>query len=338
MGKYKYIKCIGMDLDGTLYWLNLIQDYVDKYFPQYSTSNLKSYQQSVSLWRYYKKRIDDVLDEAKRLGITPDANEMAALQTILFPDGQDEVVRKKVMEENSSLFLGLNESDWINYKRYEEPRLMIEEGLKHAMHNLDMFYERRDAALEADGKLDNGLIPYDEIYREENMLPFAKENLIALYKEFGERLFGLSAHNGKTDTTGRELDAKQQAIGKICPGMVVHGLRFHDKEHDPQSDVRRGRALKSNAFRRILGLNPWDPIYGCVSPDDSLFVNGEIYSNGGIPVHIVPYVIPAIPTDRIVNPDGYAMARSIRPESLYREFDAMHLDGPEDKVLRKRGL
>lgn len=333
MAKYEYIKGLGVDVDGTIFFLNSIQYYVNKYYPQYSTKNLVSYQRSVALWLKYQKKIHDMLDEAEKFNLKPDLTE---LRTIMFPDGQDDVIKEIVREKNSSVILGLSGKEWQRYKLYIEPGLMVDEGLKGAQHNLDMFYERRDATLEADGKKDNGIIPYDQIYSDKNWLPYAKENLRDLYNDFGERIFMLSAHNGKNDNEGRELQAKKDEIQRICPGIEVYGLRFHDTEHDEQSDERRPRALKSNAIRRIFDINPWNSITGYVIPDDSPFVNNEIYDNGGIPVHIVPYTVPATPLEKIINPNGYAMARSIRPESLYREFDELHLDGPGNKVLRKK--
>ena len=253
----------------------------------------------------------------------------------MFPDGQDEVVRESVREKNASVILGLSENEWKHYKRYIEPALMVDEGLEGAKHNLDMFYERRDATLEADGKKDNGLIPYDEIYSDKNWLPYAKDNLQALYRDFGERLFMLTAHNGKNDLEGRELQAKIDEMQRICPGLKVYGLRFHDSEYDISSDERRPRAWKSNSIRRIFGIESWKAIEGFVVPDDSPFVNDEIYNAGGVPVKVVPYTEPAISLDKIDNSKNYAMVRSIRPESLYREFSELHLDEPE-KVLRKK--
>ena len=332
MEKFEYIKGIGVDIDGTVFFLNLIQDYVNKFFPQYSTKNLVSYKRSVTLWLKYQKKIHGILEEAERLGIEPDLSE---LYTIMFPDGQDEVVRESVREKNASVILGLSEEEWRHYKLYIEPGLMVDEGLKGAQHNLDMFYERRDSVLEADGKKDDGLIPYDKIYSDKNWLPYAKENLKVLYNDFGERLFMLSAHNGKSASEGREIQAKIEEIQRVCPGLKVYGLRFHDSEYDINSDERRSRALKSNAIRKIFGIDSWKPIEGFVVPDDAPFVNDEIYEAGGVPVHVVPYTEPSIPFGKIVNPNNYAMVRSIRPESLYREFTELHLDEPA-KALRKK--
>ena len=56
MAKFEYIKGIGVDIDGTVFYLNLIQDYVNKFFPQYSTKNLVAYQRSVTLWIKYRKK------------------------------------------------------------------------------------------------------------------------------------------------------------------------------------------------------------------------------------------------------------------------------------------
>jgi hypothetical protein len=295
------------------------------YFPTYSQKNLKDRQRNLALWISYKKYLEGKIEYARNLGIAPDIPEF---RSIMYPEGQDDVIRNKVRQSYESLV------DNKGYKLYDEPILMVAASIRAAEHQLKMFYELRDATLEADGKKPNGLIPYEKIYIDENLLPYARENLIGLYKLFGSLVVGLSAHNGIDDMTGREIEAKIQGMKSIIKEIEVYGTRFHATEHDVSSDEKRDRALKTGAMRRISGLDPWDPLTGHVLLDDSLFNSDDIYNEEGIPIYIAPISLTKEQA-MALNRNNYAMARSIQPESILREFDRLHLNESEDKVKRK---
>ena len=242
-----------------------------------------------------------------------------------FPQFSTEILRLK--EGNLLLWKKCLELALLEINKAKREEREPELFLPFPVGKNDIIREVRDATLEADGKKSNGVIPYDEIYSEENWMPYAKENINDLYKVFGsERLCCLTAHNGLDDTHGREFDAKVDAVHRMNPNIKVYGLRFHPYEHKDDGK-RRPRNLKSSAIRRIEQITDDDPIKLIVCPDDSSFNNKDIYDNGGIPVFINHIGAP--------NERGYAMAKSIRAESLFREFDALHLNGPRNQVLRK---
>ena len=306
MAQYENIRRIYMDLDDVLFDSSPhIQYYVSKSFPQFSTEILRLKEGNLLLWQKCLELAMLEIEKAKREEREPEL-------FLPFPVGKNDVIREVE-----------NHSDDYDTKPFVE----LGHYIKLAKHDLDMFFEDRDAALEADGKLDNGVIPYDEIYSEKNWMPYARENMNDLYNIFGsERLYCLTAHNGINDTSGREFEAKVEAVHKINPNIKVFGIRFHATEHK-NDGKRRPRNLKSDAIRRIEGINDDDPIKYIVAPDDSSFNNRDIYDNGGIPIFINHIGAP--------NEKGYAMAKSIRAESLFREFNALHINGPRNQILRK---
>ena len=306
MAQYENIRRIYMDLDDVVFNSSpCIQHHVEKNFPQFSTNKLRLKEGNLLLWQKCLELAMLEIEKAKREEREPEL-------FLPFPIGKNDVIR--VVE---------NHNDDYDIK----PLVELGKFIDLAKKDLDMFFEERDATLEADGKLENGVIPYDEIYSEKNWMPYAKENMNDLYNVFGsERLVCLTAHNGIDDTHGREYEAKVDAIHRMNPNIKVYGLRFHPYEHRDDGK-RRPRALKSAAIRRIEGINDDDGLKLIVCPDDSAFNNKDIYLNGGIPVFINHIGAP--------NERGYAMAKSIRAESLFREFDALHLNGPRNQVLRK---
>ena len=305
MAKYENIRRIYLDLDDVVFNSSpVIQYYVSKQFPQFSTEQLRLKEGNLLLWRKCLELATLEIEKAKREGREPEL-------FLPFRVGANDIIREVE-----------NTNDDYDIK----PIVELGKYISLAKHDLDMYFEKRDATLEADGKLANGVIPYEEIYSEKNWMPYAKENINDLYNVFGERLCCLTAHNGIDDTHGREYEAKADAIHKMNPNIKVYGLRFHPYEHRDDGK-RRPRNLKSSAIRRIEKINEDDPIKLIVCPDDSSFNNNDIYDNGGIPIFINHIGAE--------NTKGYAMAESIRAESLFREFDALGLDGPKKQVARK---
>lgn len=306
MAQYENIQRIYMDLDDVVFNSSpVIQYYVAKNFPQFSSEVLKLKEGNLLLWKNCLDCAVNEIEKAKREGREPEI-------FLPFPIGKNDIIR-----------------EYDNHIDDYDVRPIVELGkyIRLANHDLDMFFEERDTTLEADGKLEKGVIPYDEIYSEKNWMPYARENLNDLYNVFGsERLVCLTAHNGIDDTHGREYEAKVEAIHQINPNIKVYGLRFHPYEHKDDGK-RRPRNLKSSAIRKIEGIDEDDPIKLIVCPDDSSFNNRDIYDNGGIPIFINHIGAQ--------NERGYAMAKSIRAESLFREFDALHINGPRNQVLRK---
>ena len=305
MAKYENIRRIVMDLDDVVFNSSPeIQRHVSKNYPEYSTDVLRLKEGSLLLWQKCLELATLEIEKANREEREPEIY-------LPFPLGKNDIIRE-IEKHNDEYDIG--------------PSVLLTHYIKLAKHDLDMYFELRDAALEADGKLEKGVIPYDEIYSEKHWMPYARENMNDLYKVFGSRLVCLTAHNGIDDTHGREFEAKVEAVRKINPNIKVYGLRFHPYEHKDDGK-RRLRNLKSGAIRKIEGISEDDPIKLIVCPDDSAFNNKDIYENGGIPIFINHIGAP--------NERGYAMAKSIRAESLFREFDALHLDGPRNQVLRK---
>ena len=340
--KYKYIKKIWLDIDDTIFDSSpLIQKYVDIFYPLYSQANLLVKQRNLALWKYYYEHMEGLLAEAKRLGITPD---MSIFNRVIYPQGQDDIIRTAVRQKYESIV------DDKDFKVYREPLLIIGQSVQDAQKDLDWFYELRTACLEADGKKEKGDIPYEYIYREENLLPYAKENLIELYRIFGSLIACLTAHNGIDDTHGREFEAKVEAIKRIVKGIDVRGIRFKPEEFDIHNTEIRERSFKSKVMRAEFDLEPDEPITGQVGADDSLFNNNDVYREGGVPIWIIPKNIGSRNDALLLNRANYtanmdendlksyyAMARSIRAESLIREFSELHLDETDaDKVLRKK--
>ena len=306
MAQYENIRRIYLDLDDVVFNSSpVIQQHVGKNFPQFSTEQLRLKEGNLLLWEKCLQLAMLEIEKARRENREPEL-------FLPFPVGKNDIIRE--VESHSDDY---------------DIRPIVELGkfISLAKHDLDMYFEDRDTTLEADGKLDNGVIPYEEIYSEKNWMPYAKENINDLYNVFGsERLVCLTAHNGVDDTHGREYEAKVDAIHKMNPNIKVYGLRFHPYEHKDDGK-RRPRNLKSSAIRRIEGINDDDSIKLIVCPDDSAFNNKDIYDNGGIPVFINSIGAP--------NERGYAMAKSIRAESLFREFEELHMNGPRNQVLRK---
>ena len=306
MAQYENIRRIYLDLDDVVFNSSpVIQDNVDKQFPQFSREKLKLKEGTLLLWEKCLQLAMLEIEKARREGREPEL-------FLPFAVGKNDIIRD--IE---------NHSDDYDIK----PIVDLSKYIGLAKHELDMYFEERDATLEADGKKSDGVIPYEEIYSEKNWMPYAKENINDLFKVFGsERLCCLTAHNGIDDTHGREFEAKVDAIHRMNPDIKVYGLRFHPYEHRDDGK-RRPRNLKSAAIRRIEGISDDEDIRFIVCPDDSSFNNKDIYDNGGIPIFINHIGAS--------NERGYAMAKSIRAESLFREFNALQLDGDRKHVLRR---
>lgn len=309
MAQYESIRRVYFDLDDVVFNSSpVIQYHVSKKYPQFSTELLNLKEGNLVLWQKCLELALLETEKAKREGRVPEL-------FLPFTVGKNDIIR----DVN-------NQKDDYDIS-YQKPIIKLSQFVKLAKHDLDMFFENRDATLEADGKLVNGVIPYDEIYDEKNWMPYVKKNINDLYKVFGsERLIGLTAHNGIDDNHGREFEAKVDAIHKMNPNIKVYGLRFHPYEHRDDGK-RRPRALKSSAIKNIEGLKDNEDLSFIVGIDDSPFNNGDIYDNGGIPIFINSIGSP--------NERGFAMAKSLRAKSIFRELNALHLDGPKEKVLRK---
>lgn len=307
MAQYEYVKLFLMDEDDVLFSSSpLIQKSIETNYPKFSSRVLQMREATARLW---KNRYFEAKEEIERARI--EKREPNILSP--FPVGKNDIIRE-VANINSDL------------DKYEKLLIEIEFCYMQAKHDLDMFFENRDATLEADGKLANGVIDYEEIYSEKHWKPNAKEDLNNLYRIFGERLVCATAHNGLDDMHGREFEAKGDAIHRMNPYVKHVGIRFHPTEHVDNGE-RRPRSLKSNLSRGILNLLPTELLTGVVAPDDSPFNNNDIYDNGGIPIFINAHGAS--------NKNGYAMAPDIHPASMERVFKELRLDESSEKVLRK---
>ena len=303
MTKFKNLKLICLDNDDVMFNSSpLIQYHVERNFPRFSTNMLKIRERTLSILNYQYDLMNEEIERAKREKRRPELPEF-------------NIVRNDVIRENSS------PSGYFEYEYYNKPLIELGESIELAKNDKEMFLEERDAEVEKDGKLANGVIPYDSIYSEMNWIPYTRQNVVELYNFFGDRLISLTAHNGIDDMHGREFDAKGEAVHKMVSNMKHYGLRFHATEHVP--GIRRPRNSKSEKIMEIYGL---DDLHGVVNIDDSLDNCLDIYNHGGSPILI---------SQSKTNPYGFATARSLKPESIYRELEKLGFDDSLDEILQK---
>ena len=303
MAAFKNLKLICLDNDDVLFNSSpLIQYHVERNFPKFSTNVLKVYERTLSVLNYQYNMMKKEIEKAKRDRRKPN-----------LPDFN--VVRNDVLRESTSPIGDLE------YEYYMKPLFELGECIERATNDKEMFLEERDATVEADGKLDNGVIPYAEIYSERNWIPYTRQNVKELYNMFGERLISLTAHNGIDDMHGREFEAKGEAVHRMVKDMKHYGLRFHATEHVP--DIRRPRNSKSERIMELYGL---DNLRGVVNIDDSIVNCIDIYNHGGSPILI---------SQNKYNEYGFATSRSIKPESICRELEKLGFSDDATKILRK---
>ena len=303
MMSFKNLKLLSIDNDDVMFYSSpLIQFHVEKNFPQFATRILRARERTINVLGYEYDKLEKEIERAR--------NEYSIPNLPNF-----NVVRNDVIRESA------DPSGDFEYEYYRKPLVELGESLEFAKYDKEMFLEERDATVERDGKLPNGVIPYDEIYSEKNWIPYTRQNIQELYELFNERMFSLTAHNGIDDMHGRELDAKGDAVHKMVSDMKHYGLRFHATEHVPGK--RRPRNSKSEKIMEIFDL---DNLYGVVNIDDSLDNCIDIYNHGGSPILI---------SQNKTNPYGFATARSLKPESIYRELEKLGFCDESNEILQK---
>ena len=303
MEKYSKLKLFLLDNDDVTFLSSpLIQFHVEKNFPQFSAKKLQVLERTLSILKYQHNLIKEEIGNARKEGRTP-----------IIPDFN--VVLNDVLRDKPD---GMSDYE---YMYYIKPLYEIGECIQQASHNKEMFLEERDATIEKDGKLEKGVIPYDEIYSEPNWHPYAKQNVRDLYNIMGDRLISLTAHNGIDDMHGREFYAKGEAIHEMVSEIPHIGLRFHATEHIPGQ--RRSRNLKSERIMSLYGL---EDLFGVVSADDSLENCLDIYRHGGSPILI---------GENKYNPYGFATAKSIRADSIMRELEKLGFSDASEEIYQK---
>ena len=301
--KFKNLKLICLDNDDVMFKSSpLIQYHVERNFPRFSTSVLNTRERTLSALNYQYDLMKKEIESARKEGRIPNLPNF-------------NIVRNDVIRES------LSQSGDFEYEYYIRPLIELGECIELAKNDKEMFLEERDATVEADGKKENGVIPYDKIYLEENWVPYTKQNVKDLHTEFGDRLISLTAHNGIDDMHGREFEAKRDAVHRMDSDIKHYGLRFHSTEHVPGK--RRPRNSKSERIMEIYGL---DDLRGVVNADDSLENCLDIYNHGGSPILI---------SQNKFNRFGFATARSLKPESIYRELESLGFDSDSGEILQK---
>ena len=302
--KIKNLKLLVLDNDDVLFRSSPeIQFYVERNWPQFGTAKLMQRERIISILQYQYREIVRLVEEARKNGSKPN-----------LPDFN--IRRNDVIKTERTLDEDFEE------EFYDKPVREVMEALQLATNDKEMFLEERDATVEADGKLNQGVVPYDIIYSEKNWIPYSKENVMELYNMFEDRLISLTAHNGIDDMHGREFEEKGIAVHKMVPDIKHYGLRFHNSEHIP--GYRRGRNSKSEKLQEIYGL---DDMRGVVLVDDSVANCLDIYSHGGTPILV---------SQEKNNKYGFATVRSTKPESILRELEKTgYLSDNPDDILRK---
>lgn len=306
MMSFKNLKLLVLDSDDVLFNSSpLIQFHVEKNWPQFSTNILKTRERTISIVQHQYDEVEKEIKRARECGVVPN-----------LPDFN--ITRNDVIRADETRNADFNE------EYYRTPLIEIGESLEQVKYAKEMFLEMRDATVEADGKLsiNEGKIPYEEIYRECNWLPYTKENVQELHNIFGSRLISLTAHNGIDDMNGREFEAKREAIKKMVSSIEHYGLRFHNTEHI--DGIRRPRNSKGLKLKEIGGF---DNLNGVVIVDDSMDNCVDIYMHGGTPIYVNPFNKP--------NPYGFAMVRSTKPESIERELIKCGYGDFDSEVLQK---
>ena len=304
MSKIKNLKLLVLDNDDVLFRSSPeIQFHVEKNWPQFKTSKLMQRERIVSIVQYQYDRIVELVEEARRKGEIPNLPDFNKIR--------NDVIRTEEVK-----------SDDFDEEYYRRPINEMLEVLNLAKHDKEMFLEERDATVEKDGKLEVGVIPYDEIYNEKNWFPYTAQNVRNLYEICDGKVISLTAHNGIDDMHGREFDEKGKAVHKMVPDIDHYGLRFHDSEH--VAGERRERNSKSKKLMQIYG---YDDMHGVVLIDDSLANCIDIYSHGGTPILV---------SQSKINPYGFATVKSINPESIMRELEKLgYMSNNEDNILQK---
>ena len=302
--KIKNVKLLILDNDDVLFRSSPeIQFHVEKNWPHLSEAKLKQRERAISIVQYQYDQMDKIIAKARNKGVKPKLPDFSKMR--------NDVI--KTENERSEDF----EEEY-----YRRPLDEVAQVLRMVKDDKEMFLEERDATIEADGKLEHGVIPYDEIYSEKNWIPYSKENVIELYNLFENRLISLTAHNGIDDMHGREFEAKGDAVHRMVPEMKHYGLRFHDSEHVP--GIRRARNSKSKKVMQIYG---YDDMHGVILVDDSLANCLDIYNHGGTPILV---------SQNPNNQYGFATVRSLRPEIILREMEKLgFLTGNENDILQK---
>lgn len=306
MLSFKNLKLFVLDNDDVLFRSSpLIQFHVERNWPSFSSGVLKMRERTINIVQHQRTLIEKEIEKAKKEGVIP-----------LLPDFN--IIRNDVIRTEDTY-----DADF-EYEYYIRPLSEIDECLRAVKFDKEMFLENRDATVEADGKLPlrEGKIPYDEIYRECNWFPYTKENVRELYNIFGERLISLTAHNGLDDMHGREFEAKGEAIHRMESNIPHYGLRFHNSEHI--DGVRRPRNSKGLKIKEIYGF---DNLHGVVIVDDSMDNCVDIYNHGGTPIYVNPGNKP--------NPYEFAMVKSTKPESIYRELERCGYGDANSEILQK---
>lgn len=304
MSIFKNLKLICLDNDDVMFNSSpLIQYHVERNFPGFSARKLNTRERAVSVLNYQYNLVKEEIEKAKKERRLPNLPEF-------------NVVRNDVIRESSSL------SEDFEYEYYIRPLIELGECIELAKHDKEMFLEERDATIEKDGKLENGVIPYNEIYSEENWIPYTKQNVQELFNMFGDRLISLTAHNGLDDMHGREFDAKGEAVHKMVKDIPHFGLRFHRTEH--VEGERRPRNSKSERLMELYGL---EDLFGVVNVDDSIDNCIDIYNHGGTPIFLNNL--------NKENRYGFATTKSLRPESICRELEKLGFNSSDGDILQR---
>lgn len=294
MMPFSNIKFVCLDNDDTLFRSSpLIQFHVEKNWPRFATTILKAKERAISMVQY---QYDSIVEEVRRARLAGDIPNLPNFN----------ITRNDVIKTNDSSQEGYPDFE---YEVYSRPLIEAAEALHQVQYEKEMFLEARDCTLEADGRLsdEEGKIPYKEFYMERNWFPYVKENVNDLYKQFGERLVSLTAHNGPENEKGREFEWKGEAIHRINPNIKHYGLPFHKEKHI--DGIRRPRNSKIERLQDIYDL---DDMQGVVFLEDSKEVLRMVKEAGGIPIYVNTGGFP--------NPEGYPMVRSVRLESVLREL------------------
>lgn len=304
MIKIKNLKLLVLDNDDVMFRSSPeIQFHVEKNFPKFASSKLMQRERIISIVQYQYDQTVQLVEEARRNGEIPKIPDFNKIR--------NDVIRTDVIK-----------SDDFDEEYYIKPVNEMLEVLNLVKFDKEMFLEERDATVEKDGKLEHGVIPYDEIYSEKNWMPYVRENVVELYKMFEEKVISLTAHNGIDDMHGREFEEKGRAVHKMVEDMKHYGLRFHDSEHVP--GIRRPRNSKSKKIMQIYG---YDDMHGVVLVDDSLANCLDIYSHGGTPILV---------SQNKTNNYGFATVKSLKPESIMRELEKLNfMSDDENKILQK---
>ena len=302
--KIKNLRLLVLDNDDVLFRSSPeIQFHVERNWPHLGAAKLMQRERAISIIQYQYDQMAKVIAKARSKGVKPKLPDFSKMR--------NDVIKT----ENE-------QSEDFEEEYYRRPLDEIAQVLEMVKFDKEMFLEERDATIEADGKLEHGVIPYDEIYSEKNWIPYSRENVIELYNLFGDRVISLTAHNGIDDMHGREFEAKGDAVHRMVPEIPHYGLRFHDTEH--RDGERRLRNSKGKKLKQIYDL--YD-LKGVVIVDDSLANCIDIYNHGGTPILV---------SQHKTNSYGFATVRSTKPESILRELERTgYMSNSESDILQK---